>query len=96
MKGHNLNEMGDAMDVYIRRGIKNWAAQNQAPDNGRARLLLVAASPDFQRTNAERSKSLLRDIFEHSQQPEDRSIDLYDINWLWAMHMSFAHIRHVA
>lgn len=36
--------MNDAVDVYIRQGLKNWAARKQPPASGRARLLLKAAS----------------------------------------------------
>ncbi len=34
----------DVVDVYIQQGLKNWAARQQPPANGRARLLLKAAS----------------------------------------------------
>ncbi len=36
-------EMGDSLDANIRNGLKNWAAEQPPPKNGRARLLLVAA-----------------------------------------------------
>ena len=44
MKNHNLTGMNDATDVYIRQSLKNWAAQQQPPENGRARLLLIASA----------------------------------------------------
>ena len=36
--------MNDATDNYLRQRIKNWAAQQKPPPNGRSRLLLVASS----------------------------------------------------
>jgi hypothetical protein len=36
--------MNDAIDNYLRRNLKNWAAQQKPPPNGRSRLLLVASS----------------------------------------------------
>lgn len=36
--------MNDAIDNYLRQSIKNWAAQQKPPPNGRSRLLLVASS----------------------------------------------------
>jgi hypothetical protein len=45
MRDHKTNEFNDLMDGHIRRCLKNWASQQQPPESGRARLLLVAASP---------------------------------------------------
>ena len=36
--------MNDAIDNYLQQSLKNWAAQQKPPPNGRARLLLVASS----------------------------------------------------
>ena len=41
--------MNDEMDYYLSRSLKNWAAENQPPKGGRARLLSAAASPPVQR-----------------------------------------------
>ena len=41
--------MNDSMDGYVRQALKNWAVEQQPPANGRARLLLLAASPSAQR-----------------------------------------------
>lgn len=41
--------MNDEMDAYLERCIKNWAARHQPPEDGRARLLEMAASPPEQR-----------------------------------------------
>ena len=35
--------MGEEMDFYLNRSLKNWAARHQPPANGRQRLLLAAA-----------------------------------------------------
>jgi hypothetical protein len=39
----------DETDFYLSRCIKNWAAGNQPPANGRGRLLQAASSPPVQR-----------------------------------------------
>lgn len=85
------------MDVYIRQGIKNWAAQHQPPANARARLLLVAASPAFQQAHSfDRSTDLSQDNWEQGLRTADRSLEECTTNWMWAMHLSYTHIRHVA
>ena len=97
MKGHNCAEMDDAIDSYIRQSVKNWAAQHQPRANGRSRLLLVAASPDAQQARpVDDFSHLFQQYLRRGKLPSDRAIDSYDINWGWAMHMSFAQLRHVA
>jgi hypothetical protein len=97
MKGHNRSDMDDTIDRYIRQSIKNWAAQNQPRPNGRARLLLVAASPASQQTSPDSSTNdLLQEYFNPNKPQSDSELDSYNINWGWAMHMSFAQLRHVA
>jgi hypothetical protein len=35
------------MDRYLQQVLKNWSNQQQPPENGRARLLLLAASHSY-------------------------------------------------
>jgi hypothetical protein len=97
MKGHNRFEMDDALDIYVRHGIKNWAAQYQPRSNGRACLLLVAASPASQQSRQDDgTNNLLQQSYRRDEFPADNVIDSYNFSWQWAMRMSFTHIRHVA
>ena len=41
--------MDNDIDYYLSRCMKNWAAENQPPLDGRARLLKAASSPPVQR-----------------------------------------------
>jgi len=97
MKGHNCVEMDDAIDIYIRHSIKNLAVQYQPRSNGRARLLLVAASPASQQTQqVNGSNTISRQSFRPEEHLAENAIDSYNFSWQWAMRMSFTHIRHVA
>ena len=97
MNSHKYNPMDDAIDSYIRQSIRNWAAQRQPRANGRARLLLVAASPASPQARPVNGiHKLLQHSFGHGKQPADPVTDSFNLNWQWAMHISYAQLRHVA
>lgn len=43
--------MNRSTDMLIRKALKNWVAQNQPPENGRARLLWKAAHLTAERSS---------------------------------------------
>jgi len=89
--------MNDAMDSYIQQALKNWAAKQQPPANGRARLLLLAANPASQQVHlVKESNTTWRDFFNRCVQPSDPAIELNNPPLLWAGHMSSTPIRRVA
>lgn len=91
-----MSDINDPMEDIIRRGLKNWAAQIHPPDNGRARLLLVAASPAYQQDQslgAEQSEkissaasgpAILDSVFQSQSQ-----------TWFWILHMTLTPARHL-
>jgi hypothetical protein len=90
--------MNDAMDVYVRQCLKNWAVQQQPPENGRARLLLKAASIDVQLNNETLSR-LDRDghfyPLASSQSPSERIVEPFSQSRLWVLHITLTPLRHV-
>lgn len=97
MKGRECFDMHDPIDAYICQGMKNWAAQHHPPANGRARLLLSATSPATPRRCPLREETnwLLRWL-QRDASIADQAIELYNLPWLWAVHMAFAPLRRVA
>jgi hypothetical protein len=86
------------MEAYIRQGLKNWAAQQHPPDNGRARLLLVAASsPSQQDQNSDAG----RGVNTSSTASRPRSSFTDDVfqsqsqTWFWILHMTLTPMRHL-
>ena len=91
--------MNDSMDVYMRQCLKNWAAQQQPPANGRARLLLKVSSPE-PAMNKDSLSRLDRDghfyPLASSQSPSDRIVEPFSQSRLWVLHMTLTPLRHVA
>lgn len=67
--------MNSDLDVYISRSLKNWAAKNQPPKIGRARLMQAVKGPPG------RSNNLLQEFFEFLFSPILPVIRLED-EWL--------------
>ncbi len=87
--------MNDAMDGYLRQALKNWAAEQQPPANGRARLLLLAASPSAQRAYYENQQAL---SLEHAQRVDlhvNPASEFYDLPWLLAVQLTYTTLRRV-
>ncbi len=87
--------MNDAMDSYIQQALKNWAADQQPPANGRARLLLLAASPSAQRTYYESQQAASRDNTKPVSKPVNPVSDFYDLPLLVAIQMTYTTLRRV-
>jgi len=88
--------MSDPSDLYIRRSLKNWAANHRPKPNSRARLLLVAAAPPqgFSPADAAGNRPYL-DFFNTIEGPSDRAIELYDLRWLLSAQFSLARLGRV-
>jgi len=87
--------MRDATDAYLKQALKNWAAEQQPPENGRARLLLIAASPPREQAVHDPAKKLFTDLSRSSQSPSDQAMQIYNLPWLWAAHFSLTPIHRV-
>jgi len=95
MRDHEFYEVNDAIDSRIRRDIKNWAAQQQPPANGRARLLLVAAANPVvnEPWQSNRVAGRLDDLaaeFTGSM----AAINPFQQSW-WTMHLTLVPVRHM-
>ncbi len=80
----------DPLDSSIRQALKSWAASRRLPAKGKARLLLVAASPNsFQARSSEgiddkhlKRVKLLEGILE--RRARESTVN----PWLWGQHPS--------
>lgn len=90
--------MNDAVDVYIRQGLKNWAARQQPPANGRARLLLKAASLAIILEQLQpREKIDAR--FMHpalARSLSDQIVDPISQSMFWSLQVTFMPMRFMA
>jgi hypothetical protein len=87
--------MKDFTDDYMRRAIKNWAVEQQPPSNGRARLLLVAASIQREPTGIPPVDVDLKDFASNLQSPLDQAMRIYNLPWLDISNITFSPIRRV-
>ncbi len=90
MKDLNRYTTTDPLDSSIRQALKSWAASRRLPAKGKARLLLVAASPNFFQTQSPRALDnkqlkrvrLLEGILE--RRARESTVN----PWLWGQHPS--------
>jgi hypothetical protein len=87
--------MNDAIDGYIQQALKNWAAEQQPPANGRARLLLLAASPSAQRVYFENEQAASLDITKPVVGHTNPVSDFYDLPYLLAVQLTYTTLRRV-
>jgi len=87
--------MNDAIDGYIQQALKNWAAEQKPPANGRARLLLLAASPSAQRAFYESQQAASLDIAKPVNKPINPASDFYDLPYLLAVQLTYTTLRRV-
>jgi len=87
--------MRDTTDAYLKQALKNWAAEQQPPENGRARLLLIAASPLREPTAQDPEKRLFTNLSRSSQAPSDQAMQFYNLPWLWAAQFSLTPTSRV-
>jgi hypothetical protein len=87
--------MSDAMDGYIRQALKNWAAEQQPPANGRARLLLLAASPSAQKAYFEHQQAASLDLTKPFSRHVNPASDFYDLPYLLAVQLTYTTLRRV-
>jgi hypothetical protein len=87
--------MNDAMDGYIQQALKNWAAEQKPPVNGRARLLLLASSPTAQGAYFEKQQSARLD----NTRPVNKTIfpapGFCDLPYLFAVQLTYTTLRRV-
>lgn len=88
--------MDDLFDSYLKRGLKNWAAQHQPPSDGRQRLLKMAALP---LAYPDRSTQWLIDGTSlekmASQKPYEKVIEVTH-PWFWILHLELSPLRRLA
>jgi glutathione S-transferase len=84
----------DPLDTSIRQALKNWAASRRLPAKGKARLLLVASSPNFYQTRAsqEVDEKQLKRVKLLEAILERRSREAAISPWLWGQHPSVMSI----
>ena len=87
--------MNDAMDGYVQQALKNWAAEQKPPVNGRARLLLLAASPSAQRVYFENQQAACLDIAKPAHRPINPASDFYILPYLLAVQLTYTTLRRV-
>lgn len=87
--------MRDATDAYLKQALKNWAAEQHPPESGRARLLLIAASPLREPATHDPEQRLFTDLSRSSQAPSDQAMQFYNLPWLWAAQLSLTPTSRV-
>jgi hypothetical protein len=87
--------MKDDTDKFMRQALKNWAVEQQPPTNGRARLLLVAAS--IQREQADDIPFNVdpKDFASNLQSPLDQAMRIYNLPWLDISNLALSPTRRV-
>lgn len=87
--------MKDFTDQYIRQALKNWAAAQYPPPNGRARLLLVAASMQREQAYTINANLRPRDLASPWQSPLDQAMRIHNLPWLYIAHIALSPTRRV-
>ena len=77
--------MNNLLDAYIRRSLKNWADRHDPPANGRARLLLLAATSVPKVAHIPSFRKLDRRPFTRTTTSLASSLaaEKFHNNWLW-------------
>lgn len=83
----------DPLDSFIKNEMRNWSAKQSSPSNGRARLLLLAASPQSIQDKA--LEGLYRKNSVVDQGLSDLEIDPFNHPWMWVLSLSSNTIRHL-
>ena len=86
--------MRDIVDIYLRQSLKNWVSEQRTPSNARARLLLVAASGQWEHPAVE-SNDQAQDASITKPVPVDQAMEIYNLPWIWVAHVSLTPIRNV-
>jgi len=87
--------MSDAVDSYIQQAMKNWAAEQQPPANGRARLLLLASSPSAQRSFYESQQAVSKEMNYPISGQSHPASNFYDLPYLLAVQLTYTTLRRV-
>lgn len=82
--------MKDFTDQYIRQALKNWAAAQNPPPNGRARLLLVAASMQREQSYSIEATLRPKEYASVLQSPLDQAMRIYNLPWLYIAHLALS------
>ncbi len=80
--------MKDLTDQYVRQALKNWAAEQNPPANGRARLLLLAAAMQREQTHLTDLTVKPKDFASALQSPLDQAMRIYNLPWLYIAHVA--------
>jgi hypothetical protein len=86
--------MRDAVDIYLRQSLKNWASEQRTPANARARLLLVAASGQWEHPSA-KSKDQAQGLPVAESSPVDQAMEIHNMPWVWLAQISLTPIRGI-
>lgn len=87
--------MKELTDQYVRRALKNWAAAQNPPANGRARLLLVAASIQREQPYTVETTLKPKEYASALQSPLDQAMRFYNLPWLYLAHVALSPTRRV-
>lgn len=90
MKDLDTYTPSDPLDTSIRQALKNWAANRRLPAKGKARLLLVASSPNFYQSKSFREidEKQLKHVKLLESVLARRSREAAGNPWLWGQHPS--------
>ena len=83
------------MDAYIRQYMKSHVSEQQPRPNGRARLLLIAASIQREQLVAKQPADRVRDLSAARSSPVDQAGKIHNLPLLWAVHVYITPIRNV-
>lgn len=87
-------QKNDPLDAYIKNELHIWSVRQKPPSNGRARLLLLAASPPSVQDKAlESLYSKPKRVVD--QGLSDLEIDPFNHPWMWVLSLSSNPIRHL-
>ncbi len=87
--------MKDAIDIYIRQALKNWAARQHPASNGRARLLLMAALPASQQAKSPNKTNAVKYAHRPLNVSADQVVKQYYMSWMWVIHTTYAPFTRV-
>jgi len=83
------------MERYLQQALKNWAARQQPPENGRARLLLLASSHISTLEEPANYHFDEKAFFLECPYPMSNLGSLKNFDFVWAFHLPIPAMRMV-
>lgn len=95
MNSHNEYPGNNALDGYLRRGLKSWAFKHQPPETSKARLLLIAAGGGLAMDELPEWPNGLINLSNKKEfSPFNVSGDPVNSAWLWVQHLTIVPLRY--